>query len=592
MKIIYFLKQSKQSYLIISILGIFLSIFISYQMRWLGDDIFIGLRYVKNFNEGNGLVNNIGERVEGYTDFLWLMLISFFFRLKFDPGITAEVLGVVFSAGTLIIFSVIGYKISAAKNKFVFPFITLALAFNYDYNVWATSGLEVSFVTFLLSSAFYIYFFTGSTLNKRLFFAGFFICLGLLTRPDVMLILLFLNLLLVIKNLISKTNFIDLIKTHFLFNPSVIIIYIPYFLWRYNYYGFIFPNTYYNKLGYEDAFAQGFFYIWMYFKCHFTSFLIFIPFISLYPLIRKYGVKEFILKKEYSPLLTALSLILGYLIFFVAKVGGDFMYARFMIPCVPFIYFTIFYSLFLIDLKHLNTILFVILSFTLVETSIRTDMFFEPDGKGGKTLLIPEGIADERYCYLYCLNTDREVKQGIELNERLKNVNYKALIFGAQARFAYYADFSYCQDYFGLTDTLIAHSEIKERGRIGHEKHGTIDYFESKNINFSFNADPLKEDNYRLAQIDLPSGPVSMEIITYDNLIIEKFVHNLGKDFHYINFPNYLDSYITHTLPTIKSYDQLNIKYQKFYVYYFKNNNDKQRESLFTDKLKELKAQS
>ncbi len=218
-------------------------------MRWLGDDIFIALRYVQNFNEGNGWVYNAGEYVEGYTDFLWLLIVSFFTWLRFDAGNTTIVLGMIFSTGTLIVFSLIGYKISLLKNKFIFPFITLALALNYDYNAWATGGLEVSFVTFLLSTAFYIYFFTEFNLTKRLLLSGLFICLGLMTRPDVMLILIFMNVLLFIRNITNRTTTSELIKFHFIFNASILLIYLPYFLWRYNYYGFIFPNTYYVKLG-------------------------------------------------------------------------------------------------------------------------------------------------------------------------------------------------------------------------------------------------------------------------------------------------------------------------------------------------------
>src|SRR5678816_3361078 len=47
--------------------------------RWIdyfGDDAYISFQYVKNFLHGHGLVYNVGERVEGYTDFLWVMLLS------------------------------------------------------------------------------------------------------------------------------------------------------------------------------------------------------------------------------------------------------------------------------------------------------------------------------------------------------------------------------------------------------------------------------------------------------------------------------------------------------------------------------------
>ncbi len=582
-------SNSKQYYLIISVIGILVSIFISYNMRWLGDDIFIALRYVKNFNAGNGLVYNVGERVEGYTDFLWLILISVFTYFKCDAAKTSEVLGILFSTGTLIIFSVIEYKISLSKNKFIIPFVTLALVLNYDYYVWATSGLEVSFVTFLLSAAFYIYFFKELPANKRLVFTGLFICLGLLTRPDVMIILISANLFLFIGSLLKRERFIRIIKIHSLFNLAILAIYFPYFLWRYNYYGFIFPNTYYDKLGNESAFAKGFYYIWLYFKCHFTSFLILIPFFSFFPFIIKNGFKKVLLQKKFIPLITAISFVFIYLIVFVAKVGGDFMFARFIIPCVPFIYFIIIYFLTLIDVKHLNMVLLCILSLCIIESVIRVNLFVETSENGKERAIEQGGIADERYVYLHLVNAEDETNMGKELNECLKGINFKAMVMGAQARFAYYADFSYSQEYYGLTDTFIAHSEIKERGRIGHEKHATIEYLAAKGIHFAFNAGALKDDEYRLATIQLPSRIINIEIITYDNEIIDKVVTKLGKKFQYVNFPDYLDSYINSILPTIKSYDELDNDYKKFYSYYFKNNDDKKREDIILIALKKLK---
>lgn len=302
----------------------------------------------------------------------------------------------------------------------------------------------------------------------------------------------------------------------------------------------------------------------------------------------KLGLKKIILQKEYSPLLTVLSTLIVYLIFFVAKVGGDFMYARFIIPCIPFIYFIIFYTFSLMNWRHLNMLLLLVLLLSASETFIRTKMFVDIDVNGKEVPLFPHGIADERYCYLYFSNTDKDVKRGKELKSLLKDIPYKAIIYGAQARFAYYADFDYCQEYFGLTDTLIAHSQIKERGRIGHEKHGTVEYFESKKIHFSFSAGSLKEDPYRIAHIDLPSGTINMEIISYDNKIIEKISQRLGSKFQYINFPNYLDTYIKDSLQAISSFDQLEVIYNNFSSYYFKNNDDKKGKRSLLKSLNEL----
>src|SRR3954468_9274361 len=46
------------------------------QPRAIQDDAFISFRYADNLARGNGLVWNLGEYVEGYTNFLWTILIA------------------------------------------------------------------------------------------------------------------------------------------------------------------------------------------------------------------------------------------------------------------------------------------------------------------------------------------------------------------------------------------------------------------------------------------------------------------------------------------------------------------------------------
>ena len=53
------------------------------------DDAFISFRYAQNLVEGHGLVYNIGERVEGYTNFLWTILFAPFIGAGLDPAVKA-----------------------------------------------------------------------------------------------------------------------------------------------------------------------------------------------------------------------------------------------------------------------------------------------------------------------------------------------------------------------------------------------------------------------------------------------------------------------------------------------------------------------
>src|SRR5438552_142444 len=59
---------------------------ISYRLRlYTLDDAFISLRYARNLAKGHGIVFNAGERVEGYTNFLWVVILAAPFLLRVDP---------------------------------------------------------------------------------------------------------------------------------------------------------------------------------------------------------------------------------------------------------------------------------------------------------------------------------------------------------------------------------------------------------------------------------------------------------------------------------------------------------------------------
>ena len=57
------------------------------------DDSFISFRYARNLLEGHGLVYNPGEPVEGYTNFLWTLVMTIPFWLDLDPIIFSQHLG-------------------------------------------------------------------------------------------------------------------------------------------------------------------------------------------------------------------------------------------------------------------------------------------------------------------------------------------------------------------------------------------------------------------------------------------------------------------------------------------------------------------
>src|SRR5206468_8826335 len=102
-------------------------------LRWLSDDAFITFRYVKNFVGGHGIVYNIGEHIEGYTHFLWLLILSGAAAIGFDPVSASIWLGIAAYIFTLILLLLISGKerTSGKRNATLYlPLAAILLALN------------------------------------------------------------------------------------------------------------------------------------------------------------------------------------------------------------------------------------------------------------------------------------------------------------------------------------------------------------------------------------------------------------------------------------------------------------------------------
>ena len=55
------------------------------RQAWVCDDAFISFCYAENLTHGLGLVYNAGERVEGYTNFLWTLWVALGMKLGATP---------------------------------------------------------------------------------------------------------------------------------------------------------------------------------------------------------------------------------------------------------------------------------------------------------------------------------------------------------------------------------------------------------------------------------------------------------------------------------------------------------------------------
>jgi len=120
-----------------------------WESRWIQDDAYISFRYARNLVEGNGLVFNAGERVEGYTNFLWTVMSAAPLAAGYEdplPAMHRAALALWFSTyGLLLVFGL--YLVS--RRVYTAPLMAAPLVAHWSFNQWYLSGMETPLVAFL-----------------------------------------------------------------------------------------------------------------------------------------------------------------------------------------------------------------------------------------------------------------------------------------------------------------------------------------------------------------------------------------------------------------------------------------------------------
>ncbi len=129
-------------------------------LLFLTDDAFIAFRYVGNRMLGHGWVWNAApfQPVEGYTSFLWALLLEAVWRVTgIEPPQSANGLSLVFGLGTLLLAArmLFGVRLGPALAPVRRPLLALALlgiVTNRTWLTWLSSGLETALFNFCLTA--------------------------------------------------------------------------------------------------------------------------------------------------------------------------------------------------------------------------------------------------------------------------------------------------------------------------------------------------------------------------------------------------------------------------------------------------------
>ena len=124
---------------------------------WVLDDAFIFFRYAENWALGHGPVYNAGaEAVEGYTSFLWVVLLDFVWSITgLPPPVAANRLGLLFGFRSLCVTARMVWllPLDARLSRYRVALLATVLAgvvTNATFLTWTSSGLETSLFNFLL----------------------------------------------------------------------------------------------------------------------------------------------------------------------------------------------------------------------------------------------------------------------------------------------------------------------------------------------------------------------------------------------------------------------------------------------------------
>ncbi len=293
------------------------------QHLFLSDDAFISFRYSRHWVEGLGLVWNPGEKVEGYTNFLWMALMAAGLQLGIEPEIFAPLMGLLSGLGVLFLVS----KLSPPEShwRWLTPGL---LVTNYSFIAWSSGGLETQMFSFWGLATVVL---AVSGAHPCLF--GLCGAAAVLTRPEGLLWAGAAGLCWLIDLWRRQMSW----RRAVWFPVAFVTPVATHLLWRVDYYGFWLPNTFYAKVG-GTEWADGWTYL-SYFLSEYRIELL-LPFALLalrHPVTE--GSAGLSCRWTRSILISAL--IVGVYGVYVVSVGGDFLEFRFMVPWLPYYFFLV-----------------------------------------------------------------------------------------------------------------------------------------------------------------------------------------------------------------------------------------------------------
>lgn len=446
--------------------------------RVLVDDAFISLRYSRNLADGLGPVWNSGERAEGYTNFLWMAMIAGAGKLGVDIVDAARILGYL-SVGATLLFVFWIWKLwseeepdTGVGSPILLAAVLVALGLVDGIAFWGFSGMETPLFMALLTGGGYLFLVER---RGRVFpWSAVAFAAAAMTRPEG-LIAAAVTGGFVLVLAVTEPDRRRAVTRVLSWAGMFVFLYGAYFLWRYTYYDYLLPNTFYAKVGASRVFMdRGLSYV--------SDGALSYHLIPMYAGLALLAMTRLRWDAAYIMILGA-AMLTG-----VVLEGGDgFGHGRFIIPLVPLLY--------LGGLAGLATLL-KRLSLAPMQSALLLTFVL---GSAGLVLLHASDNAFVPF-------QRQAIKEQKALGAWLSNntpPDYTVAAFAVGA-IGYYTDRDVL-DMLGLNDVVIAHTEVPNfgEGTTGHEKYNVDYVLEDVRpeiiVRFGAQPGPLTAEEFRVA---------------------------------------------------------------------------------------------
>jgi hypothetical protein len=161
----------------------------------------------------------------------------------------------------------------------------------------------------------------------------------------------------------------------------------------------------------------------------------------------------------------------GLFALYVVHSGGDFMFARRLLPALPFLFLALEERTTRLSSRGVR----------LAVAGAATVAAFFPYPVFGEGRWRIRGIADEPHFYPQAAIEARR-RQAEVIGRALEGVPVKVLVEGGMCSLAYYSGLPYVVEMTGLTHYSLARLPLAERGLVGHEKTPTEAWLDEHEI--------------------------------------------------------------------------------------------------------------